>query len=360
LDVPSVKLLGYLNRLPRSSLLAIGILLVALIGILDHGSGPEISLSILYLAPICLVCWFAGTWLGVAVALVSAVAWLLADIATHGPYTHPVIPYWNTVVRLVFFSLAVVALSALRTAYRRLGVSEALRDDMTNMLVHDLKNPLVTARMAWRQIARGCEAQGGADHGTGELLRMVENSHQRMERLVSDLLDVARAEGDELPLALAPSDIQAVVRASVADAAAWRDAEELVVRAHYEPEAVIVTIDADKVRRVVDNLLANAIRFTPAGGRVEVLVSRRDGEVYVTVRDTGKGIPRELQERIFDKFSQVEAQRGGQRMSVGLGLAFCRLVVEAHGGRIWVESSPGEGSAFTFALPIEQNGARAT
>jgi two-component system sensor histidine kinase/response regulator len=88
---------------------------------------------------------------------------------------------------------------------------------------------------------------------------------------------------------------------------------------------------------------------------VDVSAKRHSREAWVTVRDTGKGIPRQFHRQIFDKFRQVEAQSGGHRLSVGLGLPFCRLVVEAHGGSIWVESASGEGSAFTFTVPLRED-----
>lgn len=109
--------------------------------------------------------------------------------------------------------------------------------------------------------------------------------------------------------------------------------------------------DSEKIRRVVHNLLDNALKYTPRGGTVRASAAETEHEVLVAVRDSGEGIPEHLRERIFDKFAQAEAAREGRRLSVGLGLAFCRLALEAHGRRIWVDSVPGAGSTFTFALP---------
>ncbi len=110
--------------------------------------------------------------------------------------------------------------------------------------------------------------------------------------------------------------------------------------------------------RTLTNLLGNAIKFTPHGGSVTLLIDlEREDEiitgVWFAVSDTGEGIPREAFERIFEKFGQVENRREGRKMSTGLGLTFCKMAVEAHGGRIWVESEIGKGSTFQFVIPLE-------
>jgi two-component system sensor histidine kinase VicK len=115
-------------------------------------------------------------------------------------------------------------------------------------------------------------------------------------------------------------------------------------------------VDRGKIVRVLDNLLANAIRFTPAGGLIVVRVFEKGGSAVITVEDSGAGIPESLRTRIFEKFGQVEASRIGLKMSVGLGLYFCKLVMDAHGGSIWVESTEGEGSVFGLSLPLRRDG----
>jgi signal transduction histidine kinase len=118
------------------------------------------------------------------------------------------------------------------------------------------------------------------------------------------------------------------------------------------PDVDLVEGDARRIRQVVFNLLSNAVKFTPAGGVVRLASARLDGEVRVSVSDTGPGIAREDHERIFEEFQQT-AVGSSQREGTGLGLALSKRLVELHGGRIWVESEPGRGSHFTFAVPIE-------
>jgi len=144
--------------------------------------------------------------------------------------------------------------------------------------------------------------------------------------VVSDALEVLRALADEHSVIL-----------------------EQTVQEGVEP----ITADRDKVERILTNLVGNGIKFTPSGGRVAVDVGRDyvDGGVHIRVIDSGVGIPKEYQERIFDKFGQVESRKSARLVSTGLGLTFCKLAAEAHGGRIWVESEVGEVSTFHVHLP---------
>jgi signal transduction histidine kinase len=124
------------------------------------------------------------------------------------------------------------------------------------------------------------------------------------------------------------------------------------------PQLPLLRADEDKIRRTLTNLLGNAIKFTPSGGTVTLLVGpQQEAEavtgVWFAVADTGEGIPHEAFGRIFEKFGQVESRQSGRNMSTGLGLTFCKMAVEAHGGRIWVESEPGQGSKFQFVIPLQ-------
>jgi len=118
-----------------------------------------------------------------------------------------------------------------------------------------------------------------------------------------------------------------------------------------QTEPAMVSCDANLITRVIANLLGNAIKFTPSGNRVSISIERTANAVKLRVVDTGRGIPREYYERIFEKFGQLETQKQRDVSSTGLGLTFCKLAVEAHGGEIGVESEVGRGSSFWFALP---------
>ncbi|MHB8995152.1 MAG: sensor histidine kinase [Armatimonadota bacterium] len=240
---------------------------------------------------------------------------------------------------------AVIAESALH----RLRASEALRDDLTAMLVHDLKNPLITSLMASKSLLTRF---GDLTEQQRARLEMAVESQERLISMIEDLLDVARAEEGELPLTLAENDLAPIIESVVAEAAL--PAQRAAIHLSSKLEACpAVLSDADKVRRVVANLVANATKFTPEGGEVVVSLRCREGEAQVTVRDTGQGLPPGSHEAVFDKFMQ--ASTDAPRLSVGLGLTFCKLAIEAQGGRIWAESRPGEGSTFVFSLPLARS-----
>src|SRR5439155_23153720 len=130
--------------------------------------------------------------------------------------------------------------------------------------------------------------------------------------------------------------------------------KELTLNQEIAPDVETVYADEEKLIRTLVNLLGNAIKFTPVGGSVALTVRRseRGRALLFSVRDTGEGIPAEAFERIFEKFGQVESRQAGRKMSTGLGLTFCKMVLEAHGGRIWVESELGKGSTFRCAVPL--------
>jgi signal transduction histidine kinase len=155
-----------------------------------------------------------------------------------------------------------------------------------------------------------------------------------------------------MPLALELVDLAGVVHAAVQAVASPLERGDRELAEFYPEEPLPTEIDPTKITRVVENLLDNALKYSPSQGHLQVRVETRDGEALVSVHDEGPGIPPEMHQRIFERFGQAEAVHEGRRMSFGLGLAFAKLAVEAHGGRIWVESAPGQGSTFTFALPL--------
>jgi two-component system, NtrC family, sensor histidine kinase KinB len=225
---------------------------------------------------------------------------------------------------------------------------EQLRRDLSAMVYHDLRGPL--------------QAIGGSIHKLAQVLANHENpivlnllqvgvqSTRQLRRMIDSLLDIQRLEDGRTMLNLNPVELRVLLT----------DAAQLVQPIIYEggqqlqlsldDELPSVVIDGDMILRVVINLLENASKYTPNGSAI-TLSARIDGEhICVSVTDSGPGIPAEMQTRIFDKFNRVKYRNAPQ--GVGLGLAFCRLAVTAHGGEIWVESEPGQGATFVFTLPV--------
>jgi signal transduction histidine kinase len=183
---------------------------------------------------------------------------------------------------------------------------------------------------------------------SAEDLRTAIMASKMRNHMANDLLDVSRLESGKLPLDRSTCDLSALARSVAADLSALDRARAIDLEAL---EPVQVSCDAGLVRRVLANIVNNAIKHTPSGGRIVLLASSHAGGARVAVRDSGPGVPMEARERIFEKFGTVAARAALEYHSAGLGLAFCKLAVEAHGGRIGVDAPPEGGSEFWFELP---------
>jgi signal transduction histidine kinase len=184
-----------------------------------------------------------------------------------------------------------------------------------------------------------------------QALSISSRSVQQMLGLVNSLLDIAKLESGELTLSLQSLSLDVLCEELVE--AYIHEANEggIILNLNLVDGLPKITADEEKLRRVLANLLDNALKFTPAGGHVDLDVESEGEEVIITVADTGPGVPEEFRERIFKRFDQVPGI-AGRRRGTGLGLAFSKLAVAAHGGRIWVEDNPGGGSAFRIKLPL--------
>lgn len=239
-------------------------------------------------------------------------------------------------------------------ALRKLRRSETVREDMTRMLVHDLKGPTLTAGIALNSLAGNEQALAGLGEEDLELLGVARDSVARSERMIGDILDVSVAESGELRLDITDVDLSALAGGVVEEARLTAMEKEVEVRADLSSSAVHLSADEERIRRAIENLVANAVKASPRGATVRVAVRERDNSVRVTVQDSGPGVPAQDRKRIFEKYTKA---KGAGRMSAGLGLAFCRLIIEAHGGDIWVEDSPEGGASFSFTLPKRAGGA---
>lgn len=236
-----------------------------------------------------------------------------------------------------------------RESREELGQTERMRDDLVAMLVHDLKTPVVTAAMALDLLLEEAGERKCLPADEWEMVRNARRNLGRLEGMVGDILAVSVARQGRINLRVAPSDPCELVAEQVEGLRLQAVARGIELTMARDCDVPALQLDRTQIRRVLDNLLTNAITYTPAGGRVAVSVHRQDGEVVVSVADTGGGMDG-LGPELFEPYTQGSSRRSGDRASVGLGLAFCKLAVEAHGGRIWAEST-GEGSRFSFALP---------
>jgi len=239
----------------------------------------------------------------------------------------------------------------LSTAHEELKRLSALQDDLTHMIGHDMQNPLA-AVIGSLQTLREKDLDlpaGQRDELTGIALAAAQTARAR----VSDLLDVTRMESGQLTLERAPVTPADLARTAHDDVAFAASETGVALTLDMPADLPAVEVEREMIRRVLVNLLDNAVRASPAGGSVTISARAEPSGAWVrfSVADEGKGVAAEFRERIFEKFVQIETRAGSSRGSFGLGLAFCRLAVEAHGGRIWVESPEGGGATFHFTVP---------
>lgn len=234
--------------------------------------------------------------------------------------------------------------------FKHLQELEQQRDDLTNMIIHDLRTPLTSILTGMQTLG----LSGGLDELQQEMVDVSISGGETLLCMVNDLLDVEKMESRTMQLDYAELDAAELVDSAIGQVASLAETKNLTVKTQISPDLPSFGGDENKLRRVLVNLLGNAIKFTPADGTLtlKARLGEAKQELVFSVSDTGEGIPVEACERIFEKFGQVESRQGGRTMSTGLGLTFCKLVVEAHGGGIHVDSMPGNGSTFTFAIPF--------
>ena len=237
----------------------------------------------------------------------------------------------------------------LREANSRLRSLEELRDNLVHMVVHDMRNPLWNAHSCL-QLIRNKLGSAEPPPPVMDYIESAIDSTQDLMGMINSILDVSKMEAGLIPLQLSPCDLAALIREAIDKSAPSRKSRtvDLTVAGH----DTRVLADAALIARVLDNLLTNAITYTQDdSGEIHFRVDAFGATVRVTILDNGQGIPLEYQSRIFEKFFQVKSALTGQRRSTGIGLTFCQLAVEAHDGRIGVQSAENQGSLFWFELP---------
>jgi NtrC-family two-component system sensor histidine kinase KinB len=234
----------------------------------------------------------------------------------------------------------------LRDVSERLELDE-LRSDLTSMIFHDLRSPLGNI-ISSLEVIQGSISE--SDEAVQSVLSIAQRSGRRASRLVESLLDLDRLEAGQAVLDKSPAAIRSLIAEAVEEVHPAVEAKGHVLQFRLAKRLPKIEMDVDMIRRVLINLMENAIKYTSSGGQITVETRKSGDDLVVSVKDSGIGIPPTDQPRIFDKF--IGIRQDSRRKGRGIGLAFCRLAVEAHGGRIWVESEEGKGSNFLFTLPL--------
>jgi NtrC-family two-component system sensor histidine kinase KinB len=242
-----------------------------------------------------------------------------------------------------------------------------MRQNLTDMIVHDLRSPL-TAVIGGVQVASDLLRISVEPEAIQRALAMADQSCNRLMSLVDSLLDISRLDAGQMPLELQPVSLPALAQSVVQQMEALAQRETITLQ--LQPVSTVPSVDADYelINRVLINLVDNALKHSPSHSTVTIEIAPDAGNgkreiaeheliseglsvpaVRCAVIDSGPGIPVEYRKRVFERFAQLDSRRKGK----GLGLTFCQLVIQAHGGHIWVDDNPaGEGSAFNFTLPV--------
>jgi signal transduction histidine kinase len=243
------------------------------------------------------------------------------------------------------------ATDALEDSLRKLRELEKVRDDLMKMIVHDLKTPLTSVLATLEMLADG--DFGPVTTPQKAAIGDAETKSEDLLALIDDILEVARIEEADIALALAPIAPGALLAELVHEWGHRFQQEGTTASVSVADDAPVFSGDKGLIKRVFSNLIQNAVTHSSHAVHLDLSARRARQGVLFTVTDNGPGIPSEYHDLIFRKFGQVEMPRHPRTRSSGLGLTFCKLVVERHGGRIWVKSAEGSGSSFYIELPSD-------
>jgi two-component system phosphate regulon sensor histidine kinase PhoR len=237
----------------------------------------------------------------------------------------------------------------LLTDLTRLRHLETIRQDFIHNISHELRTPLASLKALTETLLEGAMEDPPAAR---KFLQSMETEVDALSLMVSELLELSRIESGRVPLKLQPSSPCELLTKVVERLSLQAERAGLTLATHCDPGITPILADPSRMEQVLVNLLHNAIKFTPEGGRIDLFASQEGEAVLFSIQDTGAGIPASDLNRIFERFYKTDrARRSG---GTGLGLAISRHLVEAHGGKIWAESVEGQGSTFFFTVPTTQ------
>jgi two-component system, sensor histidine kinase and response regulator len=225
-----------------------------------------------------------------------------------------------------------------------------VKDEFISLVSHELRTPLTSIKGYVDLLLEG--EVGELETEQREFLTIVKNNADREVALVNDLLDISRIEAGKVDLLRSAIDLGALIRGAANGLRPQIEAKRQQLSVEVPTSLLPVDADANRVSQILTNLISNAHKYTPSGGSILVSASQIDGEVQVDVRDTGVGLTQEEQQHLFQKFYRAKNRATQEVSGTGLGLAITRQLVQLHGGETWVKSVPGEGSTFSFTLPV--------
>lgn len=238
---------------------------------------------------------------------------------------------------------------AINSMCEKLKAVDKMKSDFFSTMAHELRTPLTSIKEGTSLLLEG--VGGGITDTQKKLLKIIAVESHRLIDLVNASLDLSKIEAGMMAFNFTPAEVSALLQRVVTEVRPWAMAKGVRLEVQNPPGLPPVPMDTERILQVLRNLIGNAIKFTPDGGAVTVLARQEEKKVFVTVRDTGIGISKENLTDIFEKYRQGNPHHSEYIKGTGLGLAIVKHIVAAHGGNVWAESDPGQGSSFTFYLP---------
>jgi len=344
------------RRLSRSPTLrwAAGLALLAVIGWADHSTKIEYGFGLFYLVPISLMAWYAGLLPGLFMSAAAAGTWFIMDYADYrtlgSAFARLSLIYWNAFMAVGMFFIVSSVLAKLRKALEHEKEISRMRSDLLSMVSHEFNNSLTSMGMALLLLR-----ENDADEAQRrKLYPVLERIHRILKSAVSNFLNHARLESGRFQLDLRQIELRKIVQEAFELMRPLSDQKNIDLRLDFPQTIFPVRADPDALALVMGNLIGNAIKYTPAKGRVTVSIAPQSGspeEVLVAVEDTGIGIDPKHQAAIFQGFYRTPESRK-EAKGFGVGLVIAKEILESHESALRLESAPGKGSRFYFTLPI--------
>ncbi len=241
----------------------------------------------------------------------------------------------------------------LESANRKLKALYEIQKEFSSTLSHELRTPLASIKAGVDIVLSGTTGDLTADQK--DFLSKSKANIDRLNRLINDILDLAHLESGKTPVNIQPNDLNGVVRSVMETQGSVAQDKGVYLKSTLDPQLPAIAFDVDKIIQVLNNLIANAIKFTDKGGvTVSTFNHPQANHIEICIKDTGYGIQAEDIPKLFNKFQQLGEPAHRKTGGTGLGLAICKEIIRQHGGKIYVESKAGEGSAFYFVLPIQE------
>lgn len=231
----------------------------------------------------------------------------------------------------------------------RLRAMDQMKADFFSMMSHELRTPLTSINVGTDMLLHG--SGGEITKEQKDILDIIARESQRLIGMVNSILDLAKMEAGMMVFHFNPTDMMPLIHQAIAEIKPLAMGKEIRLQMEDPQSLPVIRMDRERMLQVLRNFIGNAIKFTPRGGQITVSAVPKEGILEVCVKDTGPGIPKENLTIIFEKFQHAPLQRSNSMRGSGLGLAIAKHIITAHGGKVWAESGPGQGSSFFFVLP---------